>query len=111
MEKERKRVRVDHSGDAFFTDNVTVLHNPNKFVIDFSQTIPCFDNIGGKVQQTFVIKHKTVLLDPPFAKILLDTLQQNMKKYERKFGKIKLPKKKKAKKKIESTTEGTRYIG
>lgn len=111
MEEKRKRIRVDHSEYAFFTDNVTVLHNPNKFIIDFSQTIPSFDNLGGKVQQTFIIKHKAVMLDPPFAKILLDTLQQNIKKYEKKFGKIKLPKKRKAKKKIESTAEGTRYIG
>ncbi len=52
------------------------------------------------------------MLDPQFAKIFFDLLQKNIKKYEKKFGKIKLPKKRRAKKKETLDTEGsTRYIG
>ena len=110
-EKKQINVTVDHGEHAFFTDNVTVLHNPNKFVIDFTQTIPKFDNIAGKVQQTFTIKHKTVILDPQFAKIFLNAFQDNVKKYEDKFGKIKLPPKQEAKEEHIEVDGASRYIG
>ena len=77
--KKRVNVKIDHGEQAFFTDNVTVLHSPNKFIIDFSQTVPRIDNIDGKMRQTFIIKHNTVILDPPFAKSLLDILKKNLK--------------------------------
>jgi hypothetical protein len=108
--KERVNLKIDHSKDAFFTDNVSVLHNPSKFIIDFSQTVPRLDNINGKMQQTFTIKHDTVILDPQFAKSFADILSKNVKSYEKKFGKISLPKKKSVKKKYKDV-ENTRYIG
>ena len=113
MDDKKKGVGVslDHSEPAFFTDNVTVSHSPNKFVIDFSQTTPRFDNFEDKQQQTFVIKHKTIVLDPQFAKIFSDILQQNVNRYEKTFGSIKIPKEKKAKVKLEKTESTTRYIG
>jgi len=112
MDEKKKGVNVslDHSEPAFFTDNVTVSHSSNKFVVDFSQTTPRFDSFEGNNQQTFVIKHKTIVLDPQFAKIFLDILQQNVKRFEKNFGTIKLPKEKKAKEAIEKV-ESTRYIG
>jgi len=110
--RKRINVKVDHGDHAFFSDNVTISHNQSKFIVDFSQTIPSFDNVGGDMRQSFIIKHKAVMLDPNFAKIFLDLLQKNIKKYEKKFGKIKLPKKRRAKKKEVLDTEGsTRYIG
>lgn len=108
--KKRVNVKIDHGEHAFFTDNVTVLHNPNKFIVDFSQTTPRLDNINGKMQQTFTVKHNTVIMDPQFAKSLLATLKKNVGLYEKKFGDIKLPKKKAKKKKAVEATE-TRYIG
>ena len=50
MEKKKEsiNVNVDLSEPAFHSDNVTIIHNPNKFVIDFTQTSPRFDSIGGK---------------------------------------------------------------
>lgn len=106
-------MKINHAEEAFFTDNVTVFHNPSKFVIDFSQMIPRFDNIGGKVQQVFVVNHKTVVMDPGFAKILLKTLEKNVKNYEKSFGGIKVPKKRKKKDVVRTEMEKptTRYIG
>lgn len=113
MDDKKKGIGVslDHSEPAFFTDNVTVSHSPTKFVIDFSQTTPRFDSFEDKQQQTFVIKHKAIVLDPQFAKIFLDILQQNINSYEKSFGNIKIPKGKKQKVKIEKTESTTRYIG
>jgi hypothetical protein len=109
--KKRVDVKIDHGEQAFFTDNVTVLHSPNKFIIDFSQTVPRIDNIDGKMRQTFTIKHNTVILDPPFAKILLDIMKKNIKIFEKKFGNIKIPKKIAQKKKPIEAESTTRYIG
>jgi hypothetical protein len=113
MDEKKKgfNVSIDHSEPAFFTDNVTVSHSSSKFVIDFSQTTPRFDNFEDKHQQTFVIKHKTLVLDPQFAKIFSDILNQNVGRYEKTFGKIKIQKEKKAKEKIERVESTTRYIG
>jgi len=111
-EEKRVNINIDHSEPAFFTDNVTVSHSPNKFVIDFSQTTPRFDGFQNKQQQTFVVKHKTLLLDPQFAKIFLKVLQQNIEKYEKSFGNIKVVERKQVEK-IENMVEesSTRYIG
>jgi hypothetical protein len=110
---EKKRpvnVSLDHTEPAFFTDNATVSHSSTKFVIDFTQMTPRFDNFEDKHQQTFVVKHKTVVLDPQFAKIFSDILQQNIKNFEKNFGAIKVQKEKKAKEKVEKA-DSTRYIG
>jgi len=114
MEKQKSvNVKVDHNDPVFFSDNVTISHNQSKFIVDFSQTIPSFDNIGGDMQQSFIIKHKAVIVDPQFAKILLDLLHKNVQKYEKKFGKIKVQKEKEAIKKeiVETAEKSTRYIG
>jgi hypothetical protein len=109
--KKRITVKVNHKDEGFFTDNVTVFHNPTKFVIDFSQTVPRFDNINGKIQQTFTINHKTVIMDPNFAKILLKTLEKNVKNYEKNFGAIKIKKKRQKKYSSPEPESTTRYIG
>ena len=113
MERKKKRINVksNHSGEGFYTDNVTVFHNPTKFVIDFSQTVPRIDNINGKVQQTFTVNHKTVIMDPNFAKILLKTLEKNIKNYEKNFGSIKIKKKAPMKSSVVEPETTTRYIG
>jgi len=116
MEKEKRiSVNIDHSTPAFFSDNVTISHNQSKFIIDFSQTLPSFDNIGGNMQQSFVIKHNSVMIDPQFAKVFSDILNKNIKKYEKKFGKIKAPKNVEKQAEIEETEKAvdkaTRYIG
>jgi hypothetical protein len=117
MEKEKRiNVNVDHGDPVFFSDNVTVSHNQSKFIMDFSQTVPSFDNVAGNMQQSIIIKHKSVMIDPQFAKIFSDLLGKNIKKYEKKFGKIKVPKNTEEKTKdiVEaerSAEKSTRYIG
>ena len=117
MEKDKRiNVSVDHGEPVFFSDNVTVSHNQSKFIIDFSQTTPRFDNVGGDMQQSLVIKHKSIMIEPQFAKIIMELLEKNVKKYEKVFGKIKVPKDTPSKKALdlldnEKADKATRYIG
>jgi hypothetical protein len=123
MEKKKVNMHVDHGGHSFFTDNVTISHGPNKFVMDFSQTTPRFDNVGGGMQRTLFVRHNAIMMDPVMAKIFLQTLQGNVKNYEKKFGKIGLPKrgnskgkskggkKLKSKSIAQSVESSSRYIG
>jgi hypothetical protein len=118
MEKQQEKrinVSIDHGDPVFFSDNVTISHNQSKFIVDFSQTTPRFDNVGGNMQQSLVIKHKAIMIEPQFAKIIMDLLEKNVKKYEKSFGKIKLPKNDPVKNEIleaeKTTDKATRYIG
>lgn len=114
--KEKMNVSVDHSEPGFFSDNVAVSHTPVKFVVDFSQITPRFDSEGGQRQQSLAIKHKTIILDPQVAKDFMNVLKENLGKYEKNFGAIKLPKVEKQKnvkidKSVTEADASSRYIG
>ncbi len=104
-------MRIDHSEEGFYSDSISVVYNPNKFILDFKQSTPKIDQIQGKNQQTIVVKHKTVLLDAKFAKIFLKTLKRALDGYEKKYGKIKVPKKKKKKEEQVVVSKDESYIG
>jgi hypothetical protein len=111
-EKNRVNLNLDHKEPGFFTDNVTISHNPYKFILDFTQITPRFDRLPSGMQQTMAIKHKTLIMDPIMAKSLLNILDENIKKYEKKFGEIKLGRKEKKEiKPTDYSEEATRYIG
>ncbi|MBU5574971.1 MAG: DUF3467 domain-containing protein [Candidatus Aenigmatarchaeota archaeon] len=112
---ETINISSDHSEQAFFADRIVISHGINKFVLDFTQSIPRFDQVGSELKQTIVIKHKTIIMDPAVAKNLLFVLEENIKKYEKNFGKIEIINKNKKKenkkvlKNIQSSTQ--KYIG
>ncbi len=112
-EKKRVSVNVDHSEPVFFTDNVTVWHNPQKFLLDFSHATPRFDRIGDENQQTIAVKHKTLIMDPVLAKVFLGVMKENVEKYEKNFGKITVPKPSKpdATKASKAADAVSKYIG
>ena len=94
-----------------FTDNATISHNPKNFIFDFTQITPRFDRVGAEMQQSLVVKHKTIVMDPVMAKSILEILKDNLEKYEKNFGEIKIKKRKIENKPIEYSEESTRYIG
>lgn len=106
-------VTVDHNNEVFFADKAVVSHNPNKFLIDFSQSVPRFDQVADKMHQTIVTKHNTIILDPGVIKSLAYVINENIKKYESSFGKI--PFQKENEKKVDtlkqSKKDALRYIG
>ncbi len=110
---QKMEVSIDHSEPGFFSDGVTVSHNPNKFVIDFTQTIPRFDSIGPTRKQSLTIKHKTIIIDPIVAKDFLNVLRDNLKKYEKNIGKIEVRRIKKQKVVVSKAKDddARRYIG
>ena len=112
MEKRSVNIQIDHREEAFYSDSISIIHNPSKFILDFKQNTPRIDQIQGKTQETIAVKHKVIILDPRFVKIFLGTLKKAIDGYEKKHGKIKLPKAPKKPQKSEVVTgreEG--YIG
>ena len=87
---EQKQIQAIQNVDKnpLMSNQQTVAHQPEKFVIDFKNVYPQFtpDN-----KQLLVINHKVILLDPFIAKEFLKILSDNIAKYEKKFGEIKKP--------------------
>jgi len=65
-----------------------IVYHPDKFIIDFKGLYPQFtpDN-----KPQMIVTHKVVILEPYAAKEFVKSLNNNIRKYEEKFGKIKEP--------------------
>jgi len=92
MSEKRINLAIDHSNFGFFSDGMSLLNRQDKFFIDFRQNTPRLDTIGEKQQQTNVVKHNTIILDPVMAKALMNLLQDSLKNFEKQHGKLKMPK-------------------
>lgn len=87
-----KKVKFDiENGVSFFADEVGVIHNPLKLIMDFRSVTPRVD-VRNQEFQTLVLRHNVVVMDPYTAKSFADILVQNIKNYEKQFGKIEQPK-------------------
>ena len=88
---EKKEIQaiqhLDHT--PLMSNHQTVSFQPNKMLIDFKGIYPQFtpDNVP-----QIVVTHKNVILDPYVAKKFSETLEKNIKNYEKQYGKIKIPK-------------------
>ncbi len=94
MAKQRN-IQSIHNKGAFFADAVAIIHSPIKFILDFKQASPRIDQVGNDTQETIIIDHEVITLDPKTVKVFSNLLTENIKNYEKQFGEIKLPKKKK----------------
>lgn len=114
MEKKNIAGIQNFDKEPLWSNQQTISHTPEKFLIDFKSVNPQFtpDN-----QATMVISHKVVLLDPHMAKELQRVLSDNIAKYEEKFGEIKIPdaiqkaQKQVPTEKTTSTSERPSYLG
>ncbi|MCD6478243.1 MAG: DUF3467 domain-containing protein [Candidatus Aenigmarchaeota archaeon] len=113
--KESIKVNIDNGGPAFFSDSITVFHNQMKFVLDFQQATPRFTRIGdSETSQNMYVRHNAVVLDPILARDLLNILKDNIEKYEKTFGKIKVNKRRKSGKPVKTNKKVNHtksYIG
>ena len=105
-------VQIDHRNEGFYSDSISIIYNPSKFILDFKQNTPRIDQVHGKSQETIAVKHNVIILDVKFAKIFLGTLTKSIQGYEKKHGKIETPKipKKASKSQVVSGKEEG-YIG
>jgi len=92
MAEKQVNIQIDHRENGFYSDNISIIHNPSKFILDFKQVTPRIDYIHGKSQETLSVKHRVIILDVKFAKLFLNTLKKSIEGYERKYGEIKVPK-------------------
>ncbi|UCG95431.1 MAG: DUF3467 domain-containing protein [archaeon] len=112
MKKKILKVEMDNGGPAFFSDTVTVSHNPKKFILDFQQLTPRFTKIGSEEPgQKMFLSHNAVMLDTEVAKEFSRILNDNVKNYEKRFGELKIKKAKKPEAKKPEKVEYTGYIG
>ena len=89
MKKEHKRkhqIKIeldDHVGQGEYANFAVVTHSPAEFVMDYIRVLPGMTK--SKVKSR-------IIMVPMHAKTLMMALQDNIKKYERKFGEIKIAK-------------------
>ncbi|MFP4045556.1 MAG: DUF3467 domain-containing protein [Candidatus Aenigmatarchaeota archaeon] len=92
-EKQETIGKIEKRGDvtkeAFYTDSFSVLFNPNTFFLDLKQQTPRVVQDADDHKQKIKVHHKPVMMNPLLAKKLSHVLNQNLKKYEEKFGEIK----------------------
>lgn len=112
MAEKHMNIQIDHRESGFYSDNISIIYNPSKFILDFKQVTPRMDHIHGKPQEVLAVKHRVIILDAKFAKIFLDTLKKSVEGYEKKHGEIKVPKiSKKPEKDDVVTSREEVYIG
>lgn len=86
MEEQPKgqRIEIELPEDAaqgIYSNLVIVSHSPSEFVLDFTRVLP-----GLKKAKVY----SRIILSPKHAKSLSKTLRDNIKKFEEKFGEIKI---------------------
>ena len=89
MEKETKKshqIKIeldDDVGQGEYANFAVVTHSPAEFVMDYIRVLPGMTK--SKVKSR-------IIMAPMHAKTLMMALQDNIKKYENKFGEIKIAK-------------------
>ncbi|SVE51334.1 uncharacterized protein METZ01_LOCUS504188 [marine metagenome] len=89
MKKEHKKkhqIKIeldDNVGQGEYANFAVVTHSPAEFVMDYIRVLPGMTK--SKVKSR-------IIMVPMHAKTLMMALQDNIKKYERKFGEIKIAK-------------------
>jgi hypothetical protein len=68
--------------EAIYSNFAIINHSPSELIIDFARLMPGLPK--AKI-------HARVLLTPLNAKLLLKALQDNIAKYEEKFGEVRIP--------------------
>ena len=72
----------EKEAEGIYSNLALITHSPAEFVIDFSRVMP-----GIPKSKVFA----RIIMTPQHAKSLLHSLQDNLEKFEKAFGKIKIP--------------------
>jgi Protein of unknown function (DUF3467) len=71
----------EKEAEGIYSNLAIITHSPAEFIIDFTRVLP-------GVPKARV--HARIVMTPQHAKMLLNALHENVDKYEKKFGEIKL---------------------
>lgn len=95
--KPQQQINVEigeKEAEGIFSNFVLIAHSPSEFIIDFARILP-----GLPKAKVF----SRIVMTPQHARLLLSALEENIKKFEERFGKIKLISK-------EETTKGFGFM-
>ena len=84
MEKKKSQIKIEideNIGKGEYSNFAIVTHSPAEFIIDFISILPGVTK--SKVKSRIV-------MPPMHAKTFMQALQDNINKYEKKFGEIKV---------------------
>lgn len=71
----------EKEAEGIYSNLAIITHSPAEFVIDFTRVLPGVPK--AKV-------HARIITTPQHAKLLLNALRENIEKYEKMFGEIKI---------------------
>lgn len=84
MEEAKKPLNVEISpeqSEGIYANGVGIHHTPSEFILDFLRILP-----GAQKAKVFA----RVIMTPQNVVLLRNALEDNIKKYEERFGKIKI---------------------
>ncbi|MCH7732462.1 MAG: DUF3467 domain-containing protein [Candidatus Marinimicrobia bacterium] len=89
MQKSEKiqkiNIQLDSEvGEGQYANFVVITHSPAEFVMDFTRLMPGVPK--AKI-------HSRIIMAPPHAKAYMQALQENISRFEKKYGEIKLQRK------------------
>ena len=82
--QKKRQIKVEQPKDltATYANLVMISHSPQEYIFDFIQMLP--PHARAKVEERIV-------MSPTHAKLFLRALQDNIEKYEARFGEINVP--------------------
>ena len=83
MEKPMQKINIeidDKAVEGTYSNFAFITHSPAEFIIDFARLLP-----GMKKAKV----HSRIIMTPQHAKSLFGALENNIKKFEERFGEIK----------------------
>ena len=91
MSEEKKINLGINDGTEFFAHELSLNFNPAQFIFDFKCITPRID--PRSAETPFIsLKHNVIMVEPYHAKRILEVLTNVVNDYEKKFGKIEMPK-------------------
>jgi hypothetical protein len=84
MDQKPKQLEVElgeKESEGVYSNMVLIAHSPYEFIFDFARYLP-----GVKKAKVY----SRIIMTPQHASSLRKTLEENIKKYEKKFGKIQI---------------------
>lgn len=82
MKPQKLNIEIgEKEAEGIYANLVLIAHSPNEFIFDFARVMPGIPKT--KVQGR-------IIMTPAHAKMFQKTLEDNLKKFEKQFGEIKL---------------------